>query len=205
MRIAGVLVWATLLVGCAEPDDPEAAAYAELEGIYAIDSVELYPGACEESGDAEQSSDFSSHWVAYTVSRNVPDVELHAHGCTSPEHCRQQASDVQADGALDRNDSFRFAQLVYSRVSSDGAIDGVGVTLVGVVGDSCRLVLEESSVVQSGGETLFKARERVGVEYPPAADGSCPPRDDLSAEWRNWTDHACTELMVIRTRLLQRL
>jgi hypothetical protein len=204
MRVAGVLVCSTLLVGCAEPDDPEAAAYADLEGIYEIDSVERYPGACDEGGRAEQSSDFSSYWVAYAVSRNVPDVQLHAHGCGSPEHCREQASDVQADGALDHG-FFHFTRLVYSRVSSDGAIDGVGVTLVGVVGNSCRLFLEESSVAQSGEETLFKARERLGVEYPPAADGSCPPRDDLSAEWRNWTDHQCTDFTVIRTRLLERL
>lgn len=204
MRFARVLVWSTLLVGCAEPDDPEAAAYAELEGIYEIDSVERYPGACEETGRAQQSSDFSSHWVAYTVSRNVPDVQLHAHGCTNPEDCRAQAADVQADGFFERG-FFRFAHLVYSRVSSEGAVDGVGVTLAGVVGDSCRLLLEESSVVRSGGETLFKARERVGAEYPPAADGTCPPREDLSAEWRSWTDHTCTDFMVIRTRLLQRL
>lgn len=205
MRRAVALFCSLWLGACGGSGDPEAEAYAKLEGIYEITSVDRYPGACEARGEAQAVDDFSAYWVAFEVSRQVPDLQLHAHGCTTPERCRDQALDVQADGSLDSSSYWAFQRHVYSRVASDGAIDGVGVTLVGVLEGKCRLVLEETSIAQAADETLFQARERTGTEYEPDSDGSCPQREDLSAKWRDWTDHPCLGFDVIHTRWLQPL
>jgi hypothetical protein len=137
-------------------------------------------------------------WVAYMVERGVPDTQLHAHGCSSVEQCRKQATDVQADGRADYDTDF--TRYVYSRVADDGAIDGVGVNLRGVVDDKCRLELEETFVERQGSDTVFSARYRVGTEYDPESDGSCANRQDLTDQWRSWTEHECTYFDVVRAR-----
>lgn len=194
-----------LLSGCSGGDDAEADAYAELEGIYELTGVDRYAEACEASGDPSHPQGVPGYWVAYTVTRNVPDIQLHAHGCPTLEQCRVMAEDVRSDGRLDSLRGYDFTQHVYSRVSSDGAIDGVGVTQLGVLDGSCRLVLEQTSIERAEGETRFVERERWGVEYAPAADGDCATRDDLASQWRDWTDHACRRVDVIRTRPFERL
>lgn len=204
MRLARVLASLLLLQSCAE-GDPEAAAYDNLEGIYEIASVVRYPERCEPSGEGQQTPDFSSYWVAYKVSHGVPDLQLHAHGCRSIDRCRALAQDVQEDGRLDSTRYLDFTRHVYSRVSDEGVVEGVGVTLVGVVADDCRLVLEQTSVATGQDETLFQSRERLGAEYAPEADNTCSTRDDLSAEWRSWTTQPCLGFEVIHARFAERL
>lgn len=205
MRFFGVLVCSTLLVGCAEPDDLETEAYAKLEGIYQLTSVDRYPSACGAQGEAQELDDAPPYWVAFKVSQQVPDVQLHAHGCASPERCREQALDVQADGSLDSSTYWDFQRHVYSRVASDGTVDGVGVRALGVVEGACQLTLQETSIAGAADETLFEARRRAGAEYPPDSNGGCSSRDDLAAQWRDWTDNSCLGFDVIHTRWLQRL
>jgi hypothetical protein len=203
------LLFATLLggfvAGCGPEQDEEAATYTKFEGVYEITEAVRYPDACEPGGTEVTRDDASPYWVAYVVTRKVPDVQLHAHGCSSVERCRSIARDVQDDGQLDSGSYFDFAKYEYSRVSSDGAIDGVGVTLVGVIDGSCRLLLEESSIAVRGEAVDFRARYREGTDYEPDADGTCSARDDLSAEWREWTDHPCTAYEVSRTRRVETL
>lgn len=189
--------------GCAANDDPEVEAYAKLEGVYDLISIERFAGACDASGTAKSLPAIPKLWVAYIVEQGVPDTQLHAHGCSSTEQCRQQAADVQADGNADYDTDF--TRYVYSRVADDGTIDGVGVNLVGVVEDKCRLELEETFVEHAGDEAMFSARYRIGAEYDPESDGSCPPRQDLADQWRSWTTHECTHFDVVHARFSEDL
>ncbi|HEX2871271.1 MAG TPA: hypothetical protein VHP33_08445 [Polyangiaceae bacterium] len=191
------------LAGCASDDDPEVEAYAKLEGVYELASIERFAGACDDSGAATSLPAIPKLWVAYIVEQGVPDTQLHAHGCSSVEQCRTQAADVQADG--DAGYDTDFTRYVYSRVADDGTIDGVGVNLRGVVDDKCRLELEETFVERVGDEAIFSARYRVGAEYDPESDGSCATRQDLSDQWRSWTKHECTHFDVVRARFSEDL
>lgn len=193
-----LLAGALCLGGCAGNDDPEREAYAKLQGIYDLTSIERFRGSCDASGAPAPLAAIPKLWVAYVVEHGVPDTQLQAHGCSSAEQCRQQAADARADGVA--NYDTDFARYVYSRVSESGAIDGVGVDLVGVVGDKCRLELEQTFVERQGDETIFSARYRVGEEYAPESDGSCAQRQDLSDQWRAWTEHECTRFDVVRAR-----
>jgi hypothetical protein len=191
------------LAGCASNDDPEVEAYAKLEGVYDLTSIERFAGACDDSGTATSLPAIPMHWVAYIVEQGVPDTQLHAHGCSSVEQCRTQAADAQADGSADYDTDF--TRYVYSRVADDGVIDGVGVNLVGVVDGKCRLELEETFVEREGAEATFSARYRVGTEYDPESDGSCATRQDLTDQWRSWTQHACTHFDVVHARFSEDL
>jgi hypothetical protein len=204
-RLASLLLVgsAVSLAGCGSNDDPEVAAYAELEGIYDVVSIERFAGACDASGNGSEFASVPNLWVAYIVEQGVPDTQLHAHGCSSAEQCRKQAADVQADGKP--STSTDFARYIYSRVSDNGAIDGVGVNRVGIIKEKCRLELEESFVERQADEVVFSARGRIGAEYDPEADGSCANRQDLADQWRTWTDHECTHFDVVRTRFAEDL
>lgn len=203
-RALPVLAIGVLCVtGCASSDDAEVEAYTKLEGVYALESIERFTGACDDSGTAKSLPAIPKLWVAYIVEHSAPDTQLHAHGCSSVEQCRRQADDAQEDGVADYDTDF--TRYVYSRVSDSGAIDGVGVNLVGVVDDKCLLELEETFVERQGDDTVFSARYRVGAEYDPASDGSCAPRQDLADQWRSWTTHECTHFDVVRTRFSEDL
>jgi hypothetical protein len=186
---------AVCLLGCGAKNDEEAAAYAKLEGLYELTSIQRFAGACDDSGDATTLNAIPNLWVVYVVENGVPDTQLHAHGCSSAEHCRQQAADVQADGSPDY--ATDFARYVYSRFSADGTIDGVGVDLIGVVDGKCRLELEQSSVHRDGDLATFSARYRAGAQYAPEPDGSCAPRPDLAHEWQSWTNNECSRFDVV--------
>jgi hypothetical protein len=194
---------ALCLGGCASSDDPEVEAYAKLEGVYELESIERFVGACDDSGAAKSLAAIPKLWVAYVVEHGVPDTQLHAHGCSSVEQCRTQAADAQADGVA--NYATDFTRYVYSRVAGSGAIDGVGVNLVGVVDDNCRLELEETFVDRNGDDAVFSARYRVGAEYDPESDGSCADRQDLANQWRSWTGNDCTHFDVVHARFSEDL
>lgn len=197
--VTGVLY----LTGCASSDDPEVEAYAKLEGVYDLESITRFVGSCDDSGAAKSLDAIPELWVAYIVEHGVPDTQLHAHGCSSVEQCRTEAADAQEDGVA--NYATDFTRYVYSRVSDGGAIDGVGVTSVGVVDGKCRLELEQTSVERHGDEAVFTARHRVGAEYDPESNGSCATRQDLADQWRSWTAHECTRFDVVRARFSEDL
>jgi hypothetical protein len=87
--------------------------------------------------------------------------------------------------------------------TNDGVVEGIGVTLVGIVADDCRLLLEQTSVASGQNQTLFQASERLGAEYPPESDNTCATRDDLAAEWRSWTAQPCVGFEVIHARFAE--
>jgi hypothetical protein len=194
---------ALCLTGCASNADPEVEAYAKLEGVYELESIERFAGACDASGTAKSLPVIPKLWVAYIVEHGVPDTQLHAHGCSSAEQCRTQAADAQEDGVA--NYATDFTRYVYSRVSDSGAIDGVGVALVGVIDGKCRLELEQTSVERHGDDAVFSARHRVGAEYDPESNGSCAARQDLADQWRSWTAHECTHFDVVHARFSEGL
>ena len=198
-----LVIGAVAFAGCASSDDPEVEAYAKLEGVYELESIERFVGACDDAGTANSLAAIPKLWVAYVVEHGVPDTQLHAHGCSSVEQCRTQAEDSQADGVA--NYATDFTRYVYSRVAGSGAIDGVGVNLVGVVDDKCRLDLEETFVERHGDDAVFSARYRVGAEYDPESDGSCATRQDLADQWRSWTEHDCTHFDVVHARFSEDL
>lgn len=200
---AFLVAGALSLTACASNDDLELEAYAKLEGVYDLTSIERFAGACDDSGTATSLPAIPKLWVAYVVEHGVPDTQLHAHGCSSVEQCRTQAADVQADGSADYDTDF--TRYVYSRVADDGGIDGVGVNLLGVVDDMCRLELEETFVERQGADTVFSARYRTGTEYDPESDGSCAARQDLADQWRSWTEHRCSHFDVVHARFREAL
>ena len=169
-----LVIGAVAFAGCASSDDPEVEAYAKLEGVYELESIERFVGACDDAGTANSLAAIPKLWVAYVVEHGVPDTQLHAHGCSSVEQCRTQAEDSQADGVA--NYATDFTRYVYSRVAGSGAIDGVGVNLVGVVDDKCRLDLEETFVERHGDETLYSHAPRL----PGKQKGQRPDASDDS-------------------------